>query len=102
MLGEKIFELRRNRKISQEEFAQILNTSRQAISKWERNEAKPDIDKLILISKLFNVSIDYLLSYEISREKKGSFFGAPRYTRLWLVAFVRCALSAEDRFAKRF
>lgn len=65
MLGEKIFELRKNRKISQEEFSQILNTSRQAISKWERNEAKPDIDKLIVISKLFNVSIDYLLSYEI-------------------------------------
>lgn len=66
MLGEKIYNLRRSKKISQEEFADILNTSRQAVSKWERNEAKPDIDKLILIAKLFNVSIDYLLSYEIN------------------------------------
>ena len=65
MLGEKIYNLRKTRKISQEEFAELLNTSRQAISKWERNEAKPDIDKLILIAKLFNISIDYLLNYEI-------------------------------------
>lgn len=65
MLGDKIYNLRKNRKISQEEFANILNTSRQAVSKWERNETKPDIDKLILIAKLFNISIDYLLNYEI-------------------------------------
>lgn len=66
MLGEKIYNLRKNKNISQEEFAKILNTSRQAVSKWERNESKPDIDKLISIAKLFNVSIDYLLSYEIN------------------------------------
>ena len=66
MLGDKIYLLRKNRNISQEEFAEILNTSRQAVSKWERNESKPDIDKLISIAKVFNVSIDYLLSYEIS------------------------------------
>jgi transcriptional regulator with XRE-family HTH domain len=53
MLGEKIYSLRKNRKISQEEFAEILNTSRQNISKWERNESKPDIDKLIIIARLF-------------------------------------------------
>ncbi len=65
MLGEKIYNLRRSKRLSQEDFSEILNTSRQAVSKWERNEAKPDIDKLIIIAKLFNVSIDYLLSYEI-------------------------------------
>ena len=65
MLGDKIYSLRKNKKISQEEFAAVLNTSRQAVSKWERNESKPDIDKLILIAKLFNVSVDFLLSYEI-------------------------------------
>ncbi len=65
MLGEKLYLLRKNKNISQEEIAEILNTSRQAVSKWERDESKPDIDKLILIAKLFNVSIDYLLDYEI-------------------------------------
>lgn len=66
MLGEKLYALRRSKNISQEEFANVLNTSRQAISKWERNGSKPDVDKLIKIAKLFNVSIDYLLSYEIN------------------------------------
>ena len=42
-----------------------VNISRQVVSKWERDEAKPDIDKLILIVRLFNVSIDYLFGYEI-------------------------------------
>ena len=64
MLGDKIFTLRKNKNISQEEIAEILNTSRQAVSKWERNESKPDLDKLILMAKLFNVSIDYLLGRE--------------------------------------
>lgn len=73
MLGEKIYNLRKNRKISQEEFADALNTTRQAVSKWERNEAKPDIDKLILIAKLFNVSIDYLLNYEIKNSDVDNF-----------------------------
>ena len=66
MLGDKIYSLRKERKISQDELSEILSTSRQAISKWERNEAKPDIDKLITIAKFFNVSIDYLLNYEIN------------------------------------
>ena len=65
MIGEKLYLLRKNKNISQEEIAEILNTSRQAVSKWERDESKPDIDKLILMAKLFNVSIDYLLDYEI-------------------------------------
>ena len=73
MLGEKIYTLRKNKNISQEEFANILNTSRQAVSKWERNESKPDIDKLISIAKLFNVSIDYLLSYEINYSNVDAF-----------------------------
>lgn len=73
MLGEKIYSLRKNSKISQEEFAELLNTSRQAVSKWERNEAKPDIDKLIIISKIFNISIDYLLDYEINNSNVDDF-----------------------------
>lgn len=73
MLGENIYNLRKNRKISQEEFAEALNTTRQAVSKWERNEAKPDIDKLILIAKLFNVSIDYLLDHEITNSDVDDF-----------------------------
>ena len=65
MLSNKIYELRKNKNISQEELAEILNTSRQAISKWERGEASPDIDKLKDLATYFNVSIDYLLEYDL-------------------------------------
>lgn len=65
MLSQNIYNLRKEKNISQEEFANILNTSRQAVSKWERGEAYPDIDKLKDIANFFNVSIDYLLDYNV-------------------------------------
>ena len=64
-LGLKLYELRKKAKISQEEFAEIVDTSRQAVSKWERDESEPDLNKIILIAKYYNVSIDYLLDYTI-------------------------------------
>ena len=66
MLSDKIMELRKNKNISQEELALVLDTSRQAISKYERGEAYPDIDKLLQIAKYFNVSVDYLLDYDMA------------------------------------
>ena len=62
--GEKLQILRKERGLSQEQFAAQLMVSRQAISKWELGESKPDIDKIIQISNVFNVSIDYLLKDE--------------------------------------
>ena len=60
-LGEKITALRKDRNYSQEDLADILKVSRQAISKWENDLAIPDIDKIVLLSRLFKCSIDYLL-----------------------------------------
>ena len=65
MLDIRIATLRKEKGLSQEELADILNTSRQAISKWERGEAYPDIDNLKDIATYFNVSIDYLLGYDL-------------------------------------
>ena len=65
MLGERIAELRKKKGISQEELGDILSTSRQAISKWERGEADPDISRLKDLAVYFNVSIDYLLGYDV-------------------------------------
>ena len=65
MLGERIAELRKNKGISQEELGDILSTSRQAISKWERGESDPDIGRLKDLAVYFNVSIDYLLGYDV-------------------------------------
>ena len=63
--GEFLKAKRIEKKLTQKELANLVFVTESAVSKWERNEAKPDIDKLIIISKFFNVSIDYLLSHEI-------------------------------------
>ncbi|MBP5550746.1 MAG: helix-turn-helix transcriptional regulator [Bacilli bacterium] len=65
MLCDKIIELRKSKDISQEQLADIIDTSRQAVSKWERGESLPDIDKLRELAIYFDVSIDYLLDYDI-------------------------------------
>lgn len=63
-LGEKIQELRRRSGMSQDTLAEVLDVSRQAVSKWERDEAMPETDKIIRIAKVFSVSTDYLLLEE--------------------------------------
>ena len=59
--GQKIYELRKNARITQEQFAEKLDVSRQAVSKWESDAAYPETDKIIKIAELFGVSCDYLL-----------------------------------------
>ena len=60
-LPNNLYELRRAANLSQEEFAERLGVSRQAVSKWERGEAYPDTENLIAISDIFGISIDELL-----------------------------------------
>lgn len=67
--GEKLFNLRKSKGFSQEELALQLNISRQAISRWEMGTALPDSSNLLQISKLFNVTTDYLLYDEYENEK---------------------------------
>ena len=57
-LGEKIINLRSSAGLSQEEFAEKVNVSRQSVSKWEMNQALPQIDKVLLICKLFGITTD--------------------------------------------
>ena len=73
MLGERIADLRKDKGISQEELADVLLTSRQAISKWERGESDPDIDRLKDLAIYFNVSIDYLLGYDVESTSVNGF-----------------------------
>ncbi len=65
-LSEKIIKLRRATGLSQEELADRIGISRQAVSKWESSQSTPDIDKIILLSDFFGVSTDYLLKESIS------------------------------------
>jgi len=60
-LSEKIFELRKAHGMSQEQLAEKMGVTRQSISKWESGESLPDVDRLPELSRIFNVTTDYLL-----------------------------------------
>lgn len=59
--GDKLREIRKQRGLTQEELAELLNVSRQAISKWESGNGYPETEKLIILSRELNISLDYLL-----------------------------------------
>lgn len=71
-LGTRISELRKGRGMTQEQLAQHLGTTRQAVSKWESDKSEPDISTLIRLGILFGVSMDYLLLGKESGEENGS------------------------------
>ncbi len=101
-LSDRIRELRKIKGISQDELAEKLGVSRQAISKWENEQSIPDIDKVISLSDYFDVSTDYLLKGVepvTSMNKK--------YKNLFLLSFaivfalVSCVLSfSANRFRR--
>ncbi len=68
-LGDKLSKKRRENNYTQEQLADILGVSRQAISKWESDITYPETDKLIRISELYNCSLDYLLKDTEDSEK---------------------------------
>ena len=59
--NNKLYELRKQKGFSQEELANRLNVSRQTISKWEVGESTPDMENLVAISELFEISLDELV-----------------------------------------
>lgn len=60
-LSKKIFELRKAKGLSQEQLAERLGVSRQSVSKWESGESVPELERIVEIGKVFNVTTDYLL-----------------------------------------
>lgn len=73
--GENLQSIRKKNHLSQEALAEMLGVSRQAVSKWELGEGYPEVDKLLILSKKLNISIDSLLGREnttISEEGKTS------------------------------
>ena len=67
-IANRLVHLRKSNHLSQEALAEKLGISRQAVSKWERAEASPDTDNLILLAKLYHVSLDELLKTEEDEE----------------------------------
>jgi transcriptional regulator with XRE-family HTH domain len=63
-LGQKLKEIRKRFGLSQEALAEIMNVSRQAITKWESDNGLPDVRNLQELSKVFGITVDYLLNDE--------------------------------------
>ena len=69
--GENLQLIRKKNQLSQEGLAEMLGVSRQAVSKWELGEGYPEVDKLLLLSKKLNVSLDNLLGGESTSAVSG-------------------------------
>ena len=69
-MADRILELRKKKGISQEELADKIGVSRQAVSKWESDTSYPEPEKIILLSDFFQVSTDYLLKGEEAKPQK--------------------------------
>ena len=67
-LGRRVKELRRQQNMTQEELAEMLDVSRQAISKWELGDGYPEVEKLLLLSSRLNISLDRLMSTEFAQK----------------------------------
>lgn len=98
-LGQKLARLRREREITQEQLAERLGVTRQAVSKWESNSAYPETEKLIQLAKLYGCSLDDLL---LDREPEGQSQG-PRQTapREVVIASVNLRGIAYERVSQR-
>lgn len=66
MIGERLYQLRRSRGMSQEQLAEQIGVSRQTISKWEGGLSTPDLDKLIALADCFEITLDGLVREDLS------------------------------------
>ena len=82
-LGERLTALRKNRGMSQDALAETLGVSRQSVSKWETDTSVPDLDKLVKLSDLFDISLDELVKGEKSQTKAAAPSG---WEKLWVQA----------------
>lgn len=71
-LGENIYRLRTKHNMSQDDLANTLDVSRQSVSKWENNQAVPDLEKLVKMSKLFHITLDELVNGEAQESTSAS------------------------------
>ena len=102
ILADKIIRLRKKNGWSQEELAEKMNVSRQAVSKWESAQTVPDLEKILQLSGLFGVTTDYLLKDELESEEytdSAAESGAKRVTLAEANEFIDWRRSAAVRIA---
>ena len=68
--SENLKQIRIEHHLSQEELAELLDVSRQAVSKWEQGQGYPEVEKLLLLSAKMNISLDELMDIEASRDTR--------------------------------
>ena len=90
--NNKLYELRKQKGLSQEELASRLNVSRQTVSKWEVGDSTPDMEKLIAMSDLFGVSLD-----ELVLDKAPAQPAAPATTSSALSEVKQTVLTEENK-----
>lgn len=81
-IGEKLFELRKEKNLSQEEVAEKLNVTRQTVSKWETNQSTPDFDKIIPLCELFGIGAEELLTGKKREEKQETILEEPQIEKV--------------------
>ena len=69
-IGTKIIEIRKQKNMTQEDFAKIFHVTRQTVSNWENGKSYPDLQTLVQISNEFNVSLDTMLKEDMNMVKK--------------------------------
>ena len=79
MLGENLLNLRKINGFSQEDVAEKIGVSRQAVAKWENGTTSPDIANCVALARLYNVTVDELLTFD-SQENFARSLGASRKT----------------------
>lgn len=105
-IGNKLYELRKSKNLSQEELADKLNVTRQTISKWETNQSTPDFDKIIPLCDIYGISADELLkgikpetkeevdnsTNNLKRKRKAFGISAGIFTYVIAIAFIMIAI----------
>lgn len=92
--GENLINLRKQKGWSQDDLANNLNLSRQAISKWENDTSKPDIDNIEKISKVFSVTIDDLLNNDVVKDKAVTLNVKKQEKKEKTITIVKCMIIA--------
>lgn len=81
-IGNKIADARKKRNLTQEQLAELLKVTRQSISRWESDQTYPDMDKIVFLSEILNVTCDYLLTDNVRSQEEGKDFSRSAITRL--------------------
>ncbi len=104
-IGNKLYELRKSKNLSQEELADRLNVTRQTISKWETNQSTPDFDKIVPLCEIYGISADELLKgvkqeetnespidYSSNRRKRAIGISIGIFTYVLAIAFIMTSI----------